>query len=697
MLANTDNYGVYNELIANGLITIYTKEINSRQNLETHFNNILSILSDGIELDEVHNMMVHVIFTDNEEIDLSVFDYLYNLIFWSLPIAVGDKIDITKLFWCENITKFEIKEYIDYVFIKKYRTKLNFMKLNNIIDGLFVWFKHLRKFQFYLANTVNMEDTIQLMKQFEEFNNTIHMSMDGIAFEDIKDKGMEAANIQIDYIKNSDHCLRDSFRTGEGISPKQFKEVNVNIGTKPSGFSEVYPYVVNTSFINGGLDTPESVLIESGVGRIAQILQKTNVGTSGNFARLLGLNNLDTKLHPDPDYSCDTKNFQKVTIKNSTILKMYDMRYYRTNPRGLDKLLDGIRDKHLIGQTLYFRSPMTCASYSHGKGICYKCYGDLAYVNSEINIGKIAAELLSSIYTQLLLSAKHLLESLVVKLEWNPEFHNIFDINFNTIQLKEDCSYKGFKLRISPSEIYSEEELDELDYNEYITSFKIIYPDGDIVNIHTTESDSIYIHPDLFELISKNADLDPDNDIVDLDLESLRNIPILFVMSIGNKDLSRTMDAVKHIINNKKITKSYNRNGILEAFIDANIEGSIILNAVHFEVLLANQIRDAEDILDKPYWEYEDANYEILTLNESLTKNPSITIRLEYSKISKTLFTPSSFEVTKPSNMDLYFMEQPQEFINNNDVITDNPNIIEDDDEKKINAIYFFEDDDNEE
>ena len=698
MLENTGNYGVYNELISKGIITIYTKDINSREVLETHFNNILSILSDGIELEEVHNMMVHLIFIDNEEIDLSIFDYLYNLIFWSLPVAVGEKIDITKLFWCENITKSEIKEYIDNVFIKKYRTRLNFMKLNNIIDGLFVWFKHLGNFQFYLANTVNLEDTIQLMKQFKEFNDTIHMSMDGIAFEDIKDKGMEAANIQIDYIKNSNHCLRDSFRTGEGISPKQFKEVNVNIGTKPSGFSEVYPYVVNTSFINGGLDTPESILIESGVGRIAQILQKTNVGTSGNFARLLGLNNLDTKLHPDPSYSCDTKNFQRVTIKNSTILKMYNMRYYRMKPNGLDRVLDSEKDKHLIGETLYFRSPMTCASYSHGKGICYKCYGDLAYVNSEINAGKIAAELLSSIYTQLLLSAKHLLESLVVKLEWNSEFHDIFDINFNTIQLKEDVSYKGFKLRISPSEIYSEEELDELDYNEYVTSFKIVYPNDDVVNIHTTESDSIYIHPDLFEIINKNTDMDPDNnDTIDLDLDSLRNIPILFVMSIGNKDLSRTMDAVKRIINNKKITKSFDRNQILEAFIDANIEGSIILNAVHFEVLLANQIRDYDDILDKPYWEYEDAKYNILTLNESLTKNPSITIRLEYSKISKTLFTPSSFEVTKPSNMDLYFMEKPQEFINNDDVITDNPNLIDDEDEKKINAIYFFDDKEDEE
>ena len=691
MLANTDNYGIYNDLIQKGTITIYTRDIN-KDNLKIHFNNILAILSDGIELEEVHQMMIHVVFTDNEEVDLSIFDYIFNLIFWSLPIEVGEELDSTKFFWCENITKFEIKDYIDNVLVKRYRTRIDFIRLNNIIDELFVWFKYLKNFQMYLANTVNLEDTIKLMKEHKEFNDTIHMSMDNIPFEDVKDKGMEAANIQIDYIKNSDHCLRDSFRTGEAISPKQFKEVNVNVGTKPSGFSEVYPYVINKSFINGGLDTPESIIIESGVGRIAQILQKSNVGTSGAFARLLGLNSIDTRLHPDPSYICNTKNFQVVTIKNSTILKMYDMRYYRTNPNGLDRLLDSSRDKHLIGQTLYFRSPMTCASYAHGKGICYRCYGDLAYINKDINIGKVAAELLSSIYTQLLLSAKHLLESLVIKLEWNQEFHDIFDVNFNTIQLKENQSYKGFKLRVCIPEIYNEDDLDELDYNEYVTSFKIIYPDGNIVNMHTTESDSIYIHPDLIEIINKNADIDPEIDIIDIDLDSLVNIPVLFVISIGNKDLSRTMDAVKQIINNKKITKSFDRNGILEAFIDANIEGSIILNAIHFEILLANQIRNGEDILDKPYWEYENASYNILTLNESLTYNPSVTIRLEYSKISKTLFNPSTFKISKPSNMDLFFMEKPQEFINNSDVITDNDNLIKDEEEDKEEALYFFED-----
>ena len=89
---------------------------------------------------------------------------------------------------------------------------------------------------------------------------------------------------------------------------------------------------------------------------------------------------------------------------------------------------------------------MTCASAAKGHGICYKCYGDLAYINNDINVGQIAAEGLSSIYTQILLSAKHLLESLVVKMEWSEGFYDYFQITFNSIALREDKSYKGCKL-----------------------------------------------------------------------------------------------------------------------------------------------------------------------------------------------------------------------------------------------------------
>ena len=69
---------------------------------------------------------------------------------------------------------------------------------------------------------------------------------------------------------------------------------------------------------------------------------------------------------------------------------MYDLRYYRENPNGLDFFFDAknIDKSKVMHKKLYFRSPMTCASAARGEGICRKCYGDLWYTNQEINVGQ---------------------------------------------------------------------------------------------------------------------------------------------------------------------------------------------------------------------------------------------------------------------------------------------------------------------
>lgn len=670
-------YSPYKELCETGNQTIYTKDLN-QSNINTHFYSLINILKDGIETEEVQNMMIHVVYQNNSELDLSIFDYIINIMFWELCTSVDSPIyDIHTIFF-EDITKRGIKEYIDNIFIDKYRKTIPFMQLNQTIDAVIGKFRDLRYFQMYLANTLNLEDFIVLMNKYPEFNDTIHFSVDGIPIEDVKEMGMEATNKQIQYIKNSDHCLRDSFRTGEAISPKQYKEVGVNIGSKPDGQGSVFPHPIAHSFMNGGLQTPEEVAIESSVGRVAQILQKTNVGESGAFARALEINNQDTNLHPDPNYVCDTVNFQEITIENDTMLNMFDLRYYRENPRGVDKLLSAKNcdKKNIIGRKLYFRSPMTCASAARGHGICYKCYGDLAYVNRDINVGQIAAEGLSSIYTQILLSAKHLLESLVVKMEWSEGFYDLLQITFNSIALKEGMVYKGYKLIIN-EDIQSEEELDDVDYNNYVTNFSIKKPNGDIVKICTTNADNLYFDKDFYEYLMNTC---PDNTkgaeesyYAELDMVPLMDFPSLFIVEIKNNELSATMNKIEKLIDNKTVISQHDRNSILREFIVTNIQGNIKLNSVHFEVLLMNQMRAYDDELEKPDWTVPGEMYQILTLSRSLSNNQSITVRLQSNKVSKTLNNPQNRRLCHPAMSDIYFMEQPQvvlseEYISDEDV-----------------------------
>ena len=664
MLQNLTNYGYYQELVKSGYQTIYTNDI-TNDNIEEHFINIINILSDGIETEEVQNMKIHVIFPD-DELDLYIIQYMYNLMFWVLIVCSNTKIMSTHLFFERIISKGNIKKYVDKNFIRKNIKLMSLIDMNQNIDRCIGKFRKLRNFQMYLANTVSFYDTIDFMRKFPEFNDTMHLDITGIPMEDIKEYGMRAANKQIEYITRDDldNCLKYQFMSGEGINTKQYKEVAVNIGTKPNGQGGVFQHPIETSFINGGLQSIEDVVIDSSIGRIAQILQKQNVGQSGAFARRLGLNNQDTKLHNDPEYSCDTRNFQAVTIKNKDILDMYDMRFYRFNEKGIEYLLDAEKDQHLIGQTLLFRSPQTCASAARGNGICYRCYGNLAYANRNINIGQIAAEQLSSIYTQTLLSAKHLLESAIIKMTWNDEFYQLFNVEFDQIVLKSDFDYKKYKLIINADDIvendYDEDEGDQVEEANYIYSFTVQCPDGSNVVIRTTDNDPIYIHQSFAELLESTGT--DDNDNYEFQMSKLTDIS-LFMIDIQNDELSKVMKQVKNLIDNKQSIRVHNRNSILEAFIDANLAGRIKINAVHFEVLLMNQMRDKDDLLALPDWTLKDAPYQIITLEDALINNLSISVRLQSPKLKRTLTHPSNRRLWKPSNMDLFAMEHPQEFM----------------------------------
>jgi len=660
-------YSPYERLVTTGYQDIFTKDI-TKENIDILFDHAINILKDGIETDFVQKMKINVHFVDKVDLNLSIFDYLFNLMFWRLRVMIDKKIYSVHLFFPDDIDPSYCKKYIDNVFVDKNRRSIEIIALNNIIDGTVGKFRELRRFQTFLSNSLNLEDTIELMNKYPEFNATMHLDVSNIPLEDVKEYGMKVTLKQIEYIKNSNHCLSDSFRTGQAVSPKQYKEVAVNIGSKPDGQGSVYPIAVNKSFLNGGLQTPTELFIESSNGRVAQILQKNNVGESGEFARKLELNNQDTRLYPDPNYSCGTRNFVKVEIDSDIKLRMYDLRYYRENPFGLDKFLDYKRDKHLIGKTLYFRSPMTCASAARGDGICYKCYGDLAYTSKEVNVGQIAAEGLSSIYTQTLLSAKHLLESNIIKTEWSEGFHNFFSAYFNSITIKEGIIVKGYTMIID-EDIKLEDENDEIDYNYYINSFIVRDPDGNEYKIFTKDADNLYFTSDFLDFCLKNYN--EDNTAIEINMVDLFNFSGLFVMEIKNNELSQTMDKIKKLIDVKSVMKDYDKDSLLREFTNTNILGNITLNAVHFEVLIMNQIRDAEDELEKPDWNAPNADYQILTLSNSLAHNPSITVRLQSTTPSKVFLDPNSRNLYKPSVDDLYFMTQPQEFLENKDIISD--------------------------
>ena len=662
ILENWNNYGTYVPLVKDGSIRVYTGDL-TKENLNTHFYSILNIMRDGIETDFVQHMAINIKFVDNVDVTLSIFDYFLNLIMWNLPISTDTEITSYFLFFHEKFNRNVIKDYIDDKFLNVNRTKYDTITLCNIIDDTLYRFRYIDEFSLYLCNTINDEDFIDLMNTDKDFYDYMHTDLSSVPLEDVKNVGQEITNKMIKIIENSDHCLADSFATGEGVNKKQFREFATNIGTIPNGDGGVYPIIVNNSFINGGVNKIEYSFVESGKGRQAQIYSKNNVGTSGAFARILGLNNRDTRLHPLPTYSCNTRHFVQITIINSAFLKRFNNRYYRFRLDGPEYKINSKKDTHLIGQTLYLRSPMTCASRANGDGICYRCYGDLAYTNRNINIGTIAAELLSSELTQMLLSAKHLLESNIKSIEWVNGFLDIFDVNFNILKIKDDFECKKWKLIIDEDLISREDDMDDLEYNEYVTKFQVIDPRGRVKDLYSKTSENIYFSADLSEIISSMPN--PVNGIYEIDMEEIKDIN-LFLIHIANDELSATLEHVKSIINKYPKLDGMTKDKILQEFVIAVLNGGLNVDAIHLEVILSNQIREGledDKILQMPHWEFDNAEYSLVNLDTALKNHPSVTTTLEYQKVSKTLYTPLSYKKSSPSQMDLFFMNKPQDFM----------------------------------
>lgn len=694
MLENVRNYFVYEPIAYNKKVVIHTQEI-TLTNWQEYYNGLLSILKDGIELPAVHSCMITLVFPTGEDVDISIPDLFINLILWYPVVRLNKTIGPQHLLIKDTFTSKDIKDYMDFHIIEPNRIHVPNKILNNVIADMICKFTDVDHFAMYLADTLTLEDDIVLMEKSKEFYDLIHCDLSNVPIEQVKDAGMDIVYRAVDIIMNSkkimgyDHYLKNAFAAQEGINLRQYKENHYNIGTKPDGQGSIYHDIINQSYITGGLNNLVYQLIDSGSSRVAQIISKKSVGDSGGFSRILGLNNMDSFLHEDPEYDCHTQNFLVYFVANEKILSRLRDRYYRLHPEGTDQLLKKT-DKHLIGRTIFVRSPITCASNAEGHGICYKCYGNLAFTNARINIGRISTELITSQYTQKRLSAKHLLETLISTIQWCDAFKRFFSVETNAIKLIEDVSYElaGYKLVIDPDQIQLENDDEFFShkfydneihatedegpfYNEYITEFIIESPDGEEIKIGSEATDDspeakMYLSPDLInmirETVRKNLQEDTDDDRIAIPIELLDDM-ILFFIKVQNNDLGKNLDIFNDLINKREVTKAHTKDNLVEKLMETLIKGGIACQSVHVEVLVSNQIRSAYNRLEMPNWRNKNEPYELLTLNDALTDNPSVIISFLYKKLAKALYYPLTFKKTDPCLFDLLHMRKPKKFL----------------------------------
>ena len=674
MLEFYENYEPYLELVQTGHQTINNTDIN-RLNHGQHFNAITNIFRDGIELEEVQKMYVTVHF-DVIDVDLYLPDYWFNLMMWYLIVSLDNEIRPKNLFFNKYLRGKDIKKYIDYQFLDINRTKYSNITLNNIIDDCLWFYSNIDEFSMYLFNTFDLTDFIDMWKQFPETKKLMTMKMGegtDIDFKDVMPTGQSAANKLLEYMEKGDYCLANFVRAGTGVNPKQFKEVAAHIGIKPDGNGGIVPHVMNTNYLMGGVNNAIYYTEEASVGRIAQMIVKTNVGDSGYFARKLNLNNADTKIYPDPNYNCCTKNYITFDLKTEKLFELWENSWYKETPNGVEKLLTA-KDRHLIGKTIYLRTPATCASHARGEGICYRCYGNLAFENNDISPGTMSGEILSSQTTQKNLSAKHLLEAKILELLWTCEFEKYFQVDYNMIKLQDGLDVSHIKLIIDPNDINLVSEYDnKQEFSEFVNRFYLEFPHGERIEVATifkdkVGADNMYLTAPLNVAIRKFAKNQEDE--ISISLDKIEEIP-LFMIPFNNNELSRTLLMVNSLLDKKSETCTHNISSLIQSLMETLIEGGMEVMGVHIATIVSNQIRDIDYIMEKPDWTVPNQSYQILTLDQSLTNYPSVTVKLGYEKIGRMLYNPLTFKCRGTSYMDLFLSTQPQKLISGDIPIED--------------------------
>jgi hypothetical protein len=724
MTTTVIDYGVFTPITQGQPITMFTKDI-TKENINDHVSNLKDVFLDFIEVPEVQNNRITFVFDNGMEVKLPPAYALINLIVWGFIVNTNQTIKPQHVFFNKKgITNGYIKSYIDKYCIIPVREQVSsdndrmiIHNLNRTIYDSLRGLKFVDKFAWYFNNSINLEDFVLMynncpgFKQIMDRHNSGYYTKFGSNAEhNMNDEALDDMNRLIDYIVNAkkyigrDHCLSDAFRSKEGIKPKQAREVLVNIGMKPNGEGGIFPYVVNTSYISGGANNVAFHILESLVARIAQILSKKNTSRSGHFSRIMILNCSDTRKYTmpysdkiDPGYDCGTRNFLEYYVEDETALKKIADRWYRLHPMGMEYRLTNNynivkESSDLIGKVIYLRSPIKCLSAAHGKGICRKCMGELYNIVPATNISTYSVTNVTEPLTQMMLSAKHLLEAKIDGITFDTSV--ISEEMLNSLIIAEEGTVyinpnipdaKKWHLVINADDIQEDmiasldnsgdEDLEDVSIGEDMLNYTNVFylkktNSNESIMIKTTDMDNLNFTDWLNKYVEAKNFINNNEDI-DIPVTTLieENVP-LFDVGVHNDDMSERLESVIKVIDLKANTDSYTAETFLSTLSNKlNSIGLGHIMSVHLEIIIMNQIRSSEDIIEMPDWSVPNqTNYQILTLKKAVMTHPSISISMQSENIAKMLHAPLTLRKHIPSSYDLMYMVQPQKFLHEDPV-----------------------------
>lgn len=678
-------------------IFIISKVAKSKESYEIFINTLLDNMHYGFEHEEFRNCRVTYKFRDDKKEDVKWMPYRYfivSVIFWYPQVVIDpdvldDSFIIPETDYIHMNAKVQ-KKYFDKWYIKKYRSM---SELSGILHDCTYYLRQIStRFNRFMGLSMNVNVFIDLEKRIPEYGELMKFKVDESKQPaEIEHDIEEAAKRQIELILNDSRftTLKAIIQPG-ALKTKQLSEVHTLIGLKPDDQGRTVSRPINTNYITEGLNNIFYLYLEAVSGRTAAIINKTLMGVAGHLLILTATMAASAKLEPIAT-DCGSPNLVPIEVKNKKVLEKINMRKYKRPGQKEFKTIDFEEDEDLIGETIYMRSPVTCAC-KNGR-ICKECYGDLWYRNKDLNsAGLYAGFIVMNPVAQGLLSAKHHQGTNSNMIIFNEGFEKYFTIDSTDIIICNDIEeVESYTLIIRTEDIDTANDDDDADDIEDITSGskrgrKKKNDDDDVEDsviglsyftkkfyvaknygnkkIQTLEEfadvdeKELYMHVDFISKMTPVVDPELGN-ILTIPLDEIDVSEFVFMIELENNGVTKPLKEIEKLISNKFHEGCETYEDMVNKMIDLLIQAGISASSVHGEMIVRQLVRRVDNRLKRPDFGklVMRQDYELLTINTALKYSPSLSTSLNTAFLKYQLIAMcETDEKTVSSDFDQIFM-----------------------------------------
>lgn len=602
--------------------------------------------------------------SDGKLMEMNFVRFLFNLVMWRPFIVTGIPVTSKDIF---NPKVFLNSRYAQFFndFADKHRDKFTMAEFSEILYYVAIDMNRIAvELGPIFGASISVFDMVKMAKRNHEIRDIINTEIDPeMQVHEIEEflRGQTERFFNLLMNESDSHNpLKPFMKTGTGVNKNQVAQTFINLGFKPDLEGHTLPIISDSNLMTEGFNSPEAVFADSKGGRKAAVLQ-LGVAESGYFGRHSSFAASDVVLNEDPTYACDTVNFHTLKIETERDLQMKEGQFYKTGEKSY-KLLS-VTDKHLIGQTLKFRSPATCAG--EGKKVCKACYGAIYNINVGIHAGLFASVDSNESKTQLGLSARHVLTTSSSYIELVDEHHFLTSPNGWLYSLSPNVEWKKYELVISPTDVLmeSEENYDRSD-NYLVRKLVIRSKENDeISEIYDVQDSAMYLGKQLYDYLKENKFFNMDEtEVMRVPLKKMDlGQPFVF-MRIKNDELTKPIKELSSFIQKgkKQFDDVRDYDDFIKKLNNLYRLSSINIPSVHIEMILRNLIRDKKNPLQIPDWTkvQDPKDYVMVSLNDSVLLANSVMLGLMFEKIKKQIRTPQTYQKNGSSIWSMLFVNE---------------------------------------